>query len=127
MQSGKTDYLNPGIPRGLKRQAIPTVVATAESLRGYGHLVGSDYESYPVKIVRWPAQGWRPVDEDCGDEGGTNEGVFHSYWKGDVLYGRNEAVSGHYVLGYSVEPNDADEAHDRQPDRGADVAVTDRC
>ena len=115
MQAGMTDYLNPGIPRGLKTVTMRTVLATAESLAGYGQLVGANYQKFPVKIVLWPAQGWRPVDEDCGDEGGTREGVFHSYWKGDVLYGKNDAVSGHYILGYSVEPNDADETHDRQP------------
>jgi hypothetical protein len=115
MQAEKINYLNPGIPRGLKMESIRTVRATAETLAGYGELIGAEYHNYPIKIVRWPAQGWRPVDEDCGDEGGTREGVFHSYWKGDVLYGKNDAVSGHYILGYSVDPHDADETHKREP------------
>jgi hypothetical protein len=42
------------------------------------------------------------VDEDSGDEAGWVEGIFHGEWQGDVLYGRNEAVSGHYVLGWST-------------------------
>ena len=115
MNTEKVDYLNPQIPKGLQVLNMRTVQATAESLAGYGKLVGADYQSFPIEIVRWPSQGWRPVDEDCGDEAGTKEGVFHSYWKGDVLYGKNEAVSGHYILGYSVEPSEADESHDRAP------------
>ena len=108
------DYLNPGIPAGLRRCQIPVVDATAQTLEGYGFLV-DDPNEVDIEIVRWPAQGWRPVDSDCGDEGGTTEGIFISEWKGDVLYGRNAAVSGHYVLGYGVDPVDADENHSRDP------------
>ena len=79
------DYLNPDIPAGLRRCCIPVVDATAETLDGYGYLV-SDPQNATVEIVRWPAQGWRPVDIDCGDEGGTTEGIFISEWKGDVLH-----------------------------------------
>ncbi len=53
--------------------------------------------------------------EDSGDEGGTTEGLFISEWKGDILYGRNSAVSGHYILGYGTEPKKADEHHTRDP------------
>ena len=109
------DYLNPGVPRGLRRVHMPLVKATVESLEGYGALVDSDPEQFAIEIVRWPAQGWRPVDPDSGDEGGTTQGIFVSQWKGDVLYGSNEAVGGHYVLGYAVEPDDAREDHDRPP------------
>jgi hypothetical protein len=108
------DYLNPDIPAGLRRCRIPVVDATAETLNGYGYLV-SDPQNATVEIVRWPAQGWRPVDTDCGDEGGTTEGIFISEWKGDVLYGRNAAVGGHYVLGYATEPTKASEDHSNDP------------
>jgi hypothetical protein len=111
------DYLNPGIPAGLKRVQIPLVRATAENLAGYGNLVTGDPENFPVEIVRWPAQGWRPVDPDCGDEGGTTQGIFVSQWKGDVLYGSNEAVGGHYILGYATEPTVAREDHNSAPER----------
>jgi hypothetical protein len=70
-----------------------------------------------IEIVRWPAQGTRPVDEDTGDQGGTTEGVFVSEWQGDILYGRNEAVGGHYILAYAVDPAVADRAHGRDPAR----------
>ena len=77
---------------------VPLVEATAESLKGYGHLV-DDHEGFEIEITRWPAQGWRPVDDGTGDEGGWVEGIFRCDWRGDVLYGENEAVRGNYVLG----------------------------
>jgi len=85
---------------------VPLVEATDESVKGYGCLV-DDPAGFEVEIVRWPAQGWRPVDPDSGDEGGWVEGIFHGEWQGDVLYGRNEAVDGHYVLGWSCDPQQA--------------------
>jgi Ureidoglycolate lyase len=110
------DYLNPSIPANMNRVSIPVVDATNESLKGYGCLVDSP-DDFQVEIVRWPAQGWRPVDPDTGDEAGTTEGVFISEWQGDILYGRNEAVGGHYILGYSVEPRDARNDHAEPPKR----------
>lgn len=110
------DYLNPAVPRGLERVVLPVVDATDANLAGYGRLV-DDPASVTVEITRWPAQGWRPVDDDSGDEGGTSEGTFRCDWRGDVLHGRNEAVGGHYVLAYAGEPADAREDHDRAPSR----------
>jgi hypothetical protein len=78
------DYLDPKLPSGLPRAPIPIVDATAESLRHYGRLV-TDPGDGPIEIVRWPAQGTRPVDPDTGDQGGTTEGVFVSEWDGDIL------------------------------------------
>lgn len=110
------DYLNPALPAGLRRVRMPVVAATNASLAGYGQLIDDPYQ-HRIEIVRWPAQGWRPVDEDSGDEGGTTQGVFVSEWRGDVLYGRNEAVDGHYILAYADEPTRADESHRRPPER----------
>jgi Ureidoglycolate lyase len=108
------DYLNPNIPGNMKRVSIPVVKATNESLQSYGCLVNAP-DDVKVEIVRWPAKGWRPVDTDTGDEAGTTEGVFVSEWRGDILYGRNEAVGGHYILGYGFEPGDARDDHSRTP------------
>jgi hypothetical protein len=72
-------------------------------------------ESCQIEIVRWPAQGWRPVDSDSGDEGGVTEGTFTSRWSGDVLYGTNAAVGGHYILGYARMPQEATEGHCKVP------------
>ncbi len=110
------DYLNPQIPPGLKRVVMPVVEATPESLQGYGQLVTSPAQ-FEIEIVRWPAQGWRNVDPDTGDEAGTKEGVFHSEWKGGILYGRNNAVGGHYILAYADDPQVSDVNCDCNPER----------
>ena len=111
---GPIDFLNPNLPAGLPVVRMPVRDATFESLQGYGHLV-DDPKQCRIEIVRWPAQGRRAVDEDTGDQGGTTEGVIVSEWKGDILYGRNEAVGGHYVLAYATEPSVAVETHSRDP------------
>ncbi|MBN3564294.1 ureidoglycolate lyase [Aliamphritea spongicola] len=85
---------------------VPLIVATEESVKGYGCLV-DDPDNFEIEIVRWPAQGWRPVDEGTGDEAGWVEGVFHGEWRGDILHGSNEAVNGEYVLGWSCDPQQA--------------------
>jgi ureidoglycolate lyase len=110
------NYLAPNVPAGLKRVAMPVVEATKSSLKGFGQLVESP-DDFKIEIVRWPAQGWRPVDPDTGDEAGTKEGIFHSEWRGDILYGKNDAVGGHYILAYANEPTTADESHSRDPQR----------
>jgi Ureidoglycolate lyase len=110
------DYLNPALPADLRRVRMPVVAATGASLAGYGQLIDDPYQ-HRIEIVRWPARGWRPVDDDSGDEGGTTQGVFVSEWRGDILYGRNEAVGGHYILAYADEPTRADESHRRPPER----------
>jgi len=108
------DYLNPALPAGLKRVTMPVVQASAENLKGYGRLV-DDPKDCKVEIVQWRAVGTRPVDADTGDQGGTTEGVFVSEWRGDILYGRNEAVGGHYILAYAKAPEIAREDHSQKP------------
>ncbi len=93
---------------------VPLIRATDASVKGYGWLV-DDPDMCTLEITRWPAQGWRPVDEDSGDEGGWVEGTFSGTWKGDVLFGRNEAVGGHYVLGWSTDPQTASETEQTAP------------
>ena len=63
------------------------------------------------------ARARRPVDAGTGDQGGTTEGVFVCEWRGDVLYGRNEAVGGHYILAYAQPPESAREDHTDRPRR----------
>jgi hypothetical protein len=99
------NYLSPEVPGGLPLHEVPIVVATAESLAGFGEIV-TEHRSHRVEIVTWPQQGWRPVDPGTGDEGGTAEGIFTFTWEGAQLIGRNEAVDGHYVLGWSCDPGE---------------------
>ena len=110
------DYLHPDLPPSLTHTRMPVRVATQEALQGYGRLV-DDPARCAIQIVRWRAQGWRPVDDDTGDQGGTTEGVFVSEWKGDILFGRNEAVGGDYILAYATDPEPADTEHARAPER----------
>jgi hypothetical protein len=116
MNATAPDYLNPNIPPNTRRVTIPVIVATEQSLEGYGCLVDSP-DDFKLEIVRWPAQGWRPVDPDTGDEAGTTQGTFISEWQGDILFGRNEAVGGHYILGYATEPGEARTDHSDPPTR----------
>jgi hypothetical protein len=108
------DFLNPALPPGLSVHTMPVVDATAQTLDGYGRLV-DDPKQCSIEIVRWPAQGTRTVDEDTGDEAGTTTGTFTSEWRGDILYGRNEAVDGRYILAYGTLPELADPRHGRPP------------
>jgi len=92
---------------GVRRvHETPLVAATAESLAGYGCLV-DDPRNFPIEIVRWPAQGWRAIDENSGDQGGVTEGLFEFCWKGETLYARNHAVGDSYLFGWSTWPEEA--------------------
>jgi ureidoglycolate lyase len=100
------DYLNPDIPAGLKLLDVPLVRANARSLKGYGEIV-RDPKKHRIEIVPWPLAGWRKLDAGTGVEGGTTEGVFACEWRGNQLLGRNDAVGGHYVIGFRDLPERA--------------------
>jgi len=92
---------------GVRRvHETPLVVATSESLRGYGLLV-EEPKSFPIEIVTWPAQGWRAIDAGSGNQGGVAEGLFEFCWKGETLYARNHAVGDSYLFGWSNWPEEA--------------------
>jgi len=95
---------------GVRRaHETPLVLASDESLKGYGRLVDVP-ETFPIEIVRWPAQGWRPVDANSGDQGGVTEGLFEFWWRGDTLFARNNAVGDSYLFGWSTWPEEASES-----------------
>jgi hypothetical protein len=111
------DYLAPDVPGALPWHDVPLVRATAESLRGYGHLV-DDPRDRPIEIVTWPKPGWRDVDPGTGNEGGTTSGVFDFWWEGETMFGRNAAVaSNFYLLGWSRNPRDVANAAAATPER----------
>jgi len=86
---------------GVRRvHETPLAAASDHNLEGYGCLVDAP-ESFPIEIVRWPAQGWRLIDANSGDQGGIAEGVFEFWWKGETLYARNNAVGDSYLFGWS--------------------------
>ena len=101
------DYLNPNLPAGLRSVVMPIVEATPAALIGYGYLV-DDPEDCRIEIVRWPAQGSRPVDADTGDQGGTTEGVFISAWRGALrgtqrFFDRQGAVHARVSIDFARE------------------------
>ena len=103
------NYLIPDVPGKLPWHLTNTIIATNETLKNYGCLVSKDeYLNFPVEIIRWPKPTGRPVDAGTGDEAGTKEGIFDFWWEGDVLFGKNNAVKDEYLLGWSVNPEDAD-------------------
>jgi ureidoglycolate lyase len=92
---------------GVRRvHETPLIAATAQSLAGYGCLV-EEPRTFPIEIVRWPAQGWRPIDANSGDQGGVTEGLFEFQWQGETLYARNHAVGDSYLFGWSNWPEEA--------------------
>jgi hypothetical protein len=116
MKRPAIDYLNPDLPEGLAFHRMPVVRATPTTLADFGELI-DDPAAVEIEIVRWPSAGHRPVDTDTGTGGGLKQGIFESAWDGDVLYGRNSAVGGHYVLAYATEPALAQTGHARPPAR----------
>ena len=48
---------------------------------------------------------------------------FAAQWDGDVLFGMNEAVGGHYILGYAQPPESAERGHARMPQQIFAVAL----
>ena len=98
------DYLSPDLPPGLRRVVMPVVDATPAALDGYGHLVDD-----PTALQRSRScagrrrAGGRSIPTPA-TRAARREGTFVSEWKGDILYGRNDAVGGHYILAYAAEP-----------------------
>jgi|ERR1022692_1190171 ureidoglycolate lyase len=92
---------------GVRRwHETPLVLASDDSLRGYGCLVDEPAQ-FPIEIVRWPAQGWRPIDLNSGDQGGVTEGIFEFWWQNETLYARNNAVGDNYLFGWGRWPDEA--------------------
>jgi ureidoglycolate lyase len=92
---------------GVRRvHETPLVTATAATLEGYGCLV-DEPKNFPIEIVPWPAQGWRAIDNNTGNQGGVVEGLFEFSWKGEILYARNNAVGDSYLFGWSNWPEEA--------------------
>jgi ureidoglycolate lyase len=100
----------PSIASGAVRaHKAPLVLAGAETLRGYGHVV-PDFASGRVTIVTWPQPDWRPVVPGTGAEGGVVEDVFEMVRRGEVQHAVNHAVGRSYITGWFADPATASEA-----------------
>ena len=97
------DYLNPDVPAGLRLLDVPLIRANRDTIKGYGEVV-RDPKKQKIEIVPWPLNGSRKLDAGTGIEGGTTEGIFSCEWRDNELIGRNEAVGGHYVIGFRDLP-----------------------
>src|SRR3954471_11642807 len=96
------DYLNPKVPAGLRLVDVPLVRATEDSIKGYGEIAhGRDHH---IEIVRWPLAVWRRLGVRPRIQGGTTRGSVACEWRAHELLGRNEAVGGHYVIGFRERP-----------------------
>jgi ureidoglycolate lyase len=99
----------PSIGRGEVRvHRAPLVVADAETLHGYGHIV-PDFATGSVTIVTWPQPGWRPVVPGTGNEGGVVEDRFEMVRRGEVQHAVNHAVGRSYITGWFADPAIASE------------------
>jgi hypothetical protein len=87
---------------------VPKVLATAQTLAGYGHIVG-DFAAAKVEIVTWPQPGWRPVVPGTGNEGGVVEDRFAMVRRGEVQHAVNHAVGRGYITGWFTDPAKASE------------------
>ena len=94
---------------GVRVHRAPRVVANAESLRGYGHIV-REFASAAVTIVTWPQPGWRPVVPGTGAEGGVVEDGFEMVRRGEIQHAVNHAVGRGYITGWFADPATASES-----------------
>ncbi len=99
----------PSVARGeVGVHVVPIRQATAETLRGFGHLV-TEFETATVDIVPWPAGGRRPVVPGTGIGGGTVQGTFVMERRGALLLAENGAVGRRYITGWFGDPASASE------------------
>ena len=116
------NFSKPPLPSKPQVINVPLYPATKENLKGFGHLVHSADEFKTEKgnfeIVSWPLNGWRTLDPETGNEGGTTEGHFDVDWKGDFFYGNNLAVStsnNYYLDGLGTLPEKASKDSQKIP------------
>ena len=102
---------------------VPLVLATNESLRGFGHVV-TNFAAAGCAITPWPTAGWRPLVAGTGDEGGVVEDVFHLQRRGHVQYATNVGLQRRYVTGwYGADPADSARLEESEPPPAALASV----
>eukprot|EP00040_Diaphanoeca_grandis_P009391 m.48650 g.48650 ORF g.48650 m.48650 type:complete len:291 (-) comp20810_c1_seq1:71-943(-) len=120
---------NPDIKPGLDVINVPLILATDESLEGFGRILhdvsDATVENKTFEIVPWPHNGWRKLDPNTGDEAGTTEGEFQVHWEGDYFYGKNLAVAtvnNTYLDGFGAMPEHAS-AITPSPQQGEEASI----
>ncbi|XP_052226178.1 uncharacterized protein LOC127841397 [Dreissena polymorpha] len=105
--SGYADHSDALDPKYGDPFPVPIVMATEETLKGYGTIV-TNFDETKVEITPWPVKGWRPLFSGTGDSGGEISGEFLYKWTGEYCTALNKAVDGDYVTGRlpgNVSPN----------------------
>jgi len=97
--------------KAVRAHRVPRVIATDETLAGYGHRVAC-FAECPVTIVTWPASGWRSIVDGTGNEGGIVEDAFLMSRRGEVQHATNLAVGRRYITGWYADPATASEQRD---------------
>ena len=92
------------------RHAVPLLALNEETAAGLGTLFASIDEAV-IEQVRWPSSGTRAVTS--GGYGHTVAGPFDIFWRGEMMFSRNNAVDRVDLLGWRVDPETARE--DREP------------
>ncbi|XP_045181639.2 uncharacterized protein LOC123540573 [Mercenaria mercenaria] len=106
--SGYASYEDALNPKYGEPFLVPIVMATADTLKGYGKIV-TDFENEKVEITPWPVKGWRKLCPGTGTMAGECSGDFSYKWVGDQCTAINNAVGGDYVTGRlpkNVSPSD---------------------
>jgi ureidoglycolate lyase len=96
---------------GMRVHRVPSIVATQQSLRGYGRAV-ADFAHEAVTIVTWPQPDWRPIVAGTGNEGGVVEDCFVMERRGEIQHAVNRAVGRSYITGWFADPASASEGRE---------------
>jgi ureidoglycolate lyase len=103
------DLLRPPSTASVAVFDVPTVRASAESLRGFGRVI-PHFAGSGCDITPWPVAGRRPLVPGTGIEGGVVEDVFTLSRRGAVQFAANVGLGRQYCTGwYGKDPATASE------------------
>jgi hypothetical protein len=96
--SGSPSYDDAHDPKYRKPYKVPMVVASDETLKGYGKIV-RDFDKEEVEITPWPVSGSRKLYPGTGAMAGIMGGEFVYTWEGDVCKALDDDDANHYITG----------------------------
>ena len=95
---GSPSYDDAHDPKYRKPYKVPMVVASDETLKGYGKIV-RDFDKEEVEITPWPVSGSRKLYPGIGAMAGIMGGEFVYTWEGDVCKALDDVDANHYITG----------------------------
>ena len=96
--NGSPSYDDAHDPKYGKPYKVPMVVASDETLKGYGKIV-RDFDTEEVEITPWPVSGSRKLYPGTGAMAGIMGGEFVYTWEGDVCKALDDDDANHYITG----------------------------